>query len=290
VKHRKILLLDPDPSLAHLLASSLGCVVESCRIPEQFPEKLRQSPDLVVGETQFLETGDTLELLAVARREGIPAFVWTSGDIDPVLEDCRNKQLSMLLTKTSPLMVDELDLAIRMRLLGYRPGIAKYLGSGKSSLGHEQVSALNQVGRLCRHVQSALDGPLSASRRLRLVLDELLSNALHHSATAQAFLEWGRDGQKHVFAVRDEAGTLDAREAMRLLERHLRGEGLMDPRGRGLHLSRIHADRLYATVVPGRVSEIVAVFWNCPGAYQGTKPVWFMETGMASEASVSKED
>lgn len=283
MKHRKILLLDPDPSLSHLLASRCGCTIEECRQPQQLPERLLAPPDLVVGETEFLEAGDTLEMLAEVRRHGVPAFLWTSHEVDGLLTRCRTGNLPMLLTKTSPLLLDEIALAIRLQLEGYVPGIGKYLGGGACGLGREDVSTLNQVGKLCRHVQSTLEGPLSSSRRLRLVLDELISNALHHSSSCAAHLEWGMDHQKHVFVIKDASGSLDALEAMRLLDRHLRGEGLMDPRGRGLHLSRIHADRLYATVVPGKVSEIVAVFWNTPGAFQGAKPIWFLETYAARE-------
>ncbi|MBK9579999.1 MAG: hypothetical protein IPK50_17505 [Fibrobacterota bacterium] len=289
MKHRKILLLDPDPALPHLLASSFECTVNACRLPEELPGKLLDAPDLVIGETEFLEAGDTLASLSEIRKQGIPAFIWTSHEVDPYLTECRAGNLSMLLTKTSPLLLDEIGLAIQLRLRGYVPGISKYLGGGSTCLGHEELTALNQVGKLCRHVQSGLEGPLATSRRLRLVLDELISNALHHSSRSVARLEWGMDHQKHIFVVKDESGSLDALEAMRLLDRHLRGEGLMDPRGRGLHLSRIHADRLYATVVPGKVSEIVAVFWNTPGAFQGAKPVWFLETGMGQESNLARE-
>jgi len=166
---------------------------------------------------------------------------------------------------------------------GWSPGLGKYLGPGARVLGQESAGAIGQVAPLCRHVQQGLDGILRNGRRLRLVLDELLSNAIHHSPAGGAVLEWGQDAVRHVFVVRDEAGTLSPPEVLRLLDRHLRAEGLLDPRGRGIHLSRIYADRLYATVVPGRATEIAAVFWNTPGTHEGFKPVWLLETKLAGK-------
>jgi anti-sigma regulatory factor (Ser/Thr protein kinase) len=189
--------------------------------------------------------------------------------------------LGLLLTKTDPVLLEEISLAVSLTEDGWSPGVAKYLGATPEVFGHETAASLEQVAGLCRHVQGGLDGSLRGWRRLRLVLDELLSNAIHHSPAGAAQLEWGRDATRHVFVVRDEAGTFSPAEALRLLDRHLRGEGLLDPRGRGLHLSRIYADRLYATTVPGKVTEIAAVFWNTPGIHEGFKPVWMMETKLS---------
>lgn len=278
-----ILLLDREPELASVLATCLERPVKLCSSPEAFLESLAGNVALAIAEPTFRDPSDGLECLALARKRGIHTIVWSGKEVDSCLAQCRASGLSMLLAKTAPLLVEEVSLALSFMERGIQPGLGKYLEPHHKILGRDEVSNLHQVGKVCRHVQSELDGPLSTSRKLRLVLDELLSNALHHSARDLAHLEWGADAHKHVFLVRDDAGSLQPDEALRLLDRHLRGEGLMDPRGRGLHLSRIHADRIYATVVPSRMTELAAIFWHSPGFYQGPKPVWFLETHLSKE-------
>lgn len=278
-----ILLLDPDPRLPPLLGAGLSRPVQGCRTVEEFEERAREGVAFALGEVEIRGGLDGIRALGRLRRDGVPVALWTSTAVDGLLPPAREEGIGLLLTKTQPLLLEELSMAVALSETGWSPGLGKYLGTGACVLGQESAGSLAQVASLCRHVQDGLDGILRTGRRLRLVLDELLSNAIHHSPGAGAVLEWGKDSVRHVFVVRDEAGTLSPPEVLRLLDRHLRAEGLLDPRGRGIHLSRIYADRLYATVVPGRVTEFAAVFWNTPGTYEGFKPVWLLETKFAGK-------
>ncbi|HXP90465.1 MAG TPA: hypothetical protein VN931_06010 [Fibrobacteria bacterium] len=279
-----ILLLDPDQRLSPLLGASLSRPVVGCRTVDELVDKARSGAAFALGEVEIAGGLDGLRALGRLRREGIPVALWTSTAVDGLLPPALEEGLGLLLTKTQPLLLEEIALAVHLSERGWTPGIGKFLGKGAVVMGRESANSLTQVSALCRQVQSGLDGVLRLGRRLRLVLDELLSNAIHHSPGGCAALEWGRDAVRHVFVVRDEAGTLSPPEVLRLLDRHLRAEGLLDPRGRGLHLSRIYADRLYATVVPGRATEVAAVFWNSPGAHEGFKPVWLLESRFAGRS------
>lgn len=274
----RILLLDPDPRLSLLLGAALSRPVLACRTADELIENARDGAAFALGEVEIAGGLDGLRALGRLRKQGIPVALWTSTAVDGLLPPAQEEGLGLLLTKTQPLLLEEIALAVDLSERGWTPGIGKYLGNGAEVMGRSSASSLNEVSAICRQVQSGLDGVLRLGRRLRLVLDELLSNAIHHSPAGCAMLEWGRDSVRHVFVVRDEAGTLSPPEVLRLLDRHLRAEGLLDPRGRGLHLSRIYADRLYATVVPGKGTEIAAVFWNTPGAHEGFKPVWLLES------------
>jgi len=277
-----ILLLDPDPRPAPLLANRLGVKVVSCRtVREAFAALETETVGMVVGESALETDFDGLEALSAIQSTGIPVVVWTARSVDELVAPARALGLGVVTAKTTPLLLDELSLAWKLCTVGWSPGLEKFLGTGAQVLGEEAASELVQVSSLCRKVQASLETPLSSSRRLRLVLDELLSNAIHHSPHAAATIRWGRDATKHVFSVQDPSGILEPDETMRLLDRHIRGEGLLDSRGRGLHLSRIYADRLYVNVVPSVATEVVAVFWNQIGAFQGFKPVWMLRTGLA---------
>ena len=275
-----VLLLDPDPHLAPWLGSALEREVVGCRSARELLERADQGAAFVLGEVELASRLDGLRALGALRRRGVPAALWTGMSVDGLLPPALQEGLQLLLTKTRPCLLQEIDLAIRTVEVGWTPGIGKFLGSGAEILGCDSAVDIGQVSGLCRRVQAGLEGVHRQGRRLRLVLDELLSNAVHHGG-GDAFLEWGRDDFRHVFVVRDGRGSLAPADAMRLMDRHLRAEGLTDPRGRGLHLSRIYADRLYATVVPGVTTEVAAVFWNAPGSFEGFKPVWLLEARAA---------
>lgn len=266
-----------------LLSAGLGRRVVGCRRVEEFDERTEDGAVFALGEVEINGNLDGLRALGRAKRRGIPSALWTAMSVDGLLPPSREEDLGRLLTKTEPVLFEEIALAVSMAEDGWSSGVSKYLGAHPQILGKESVSSLDQISPLCRLVQGGLDGDLRGWRRLRLVLDELLSNAIHHSPAGAAHLEWGCDSMRHVFVVRDGAGTFSPAEALRLLDRHLRGEGLLDPRGRGLHLSRIYADRLYATVVPGEATEVAAVFWNTPGIHEGFKPVWMLEARPAGK-------
>ncbi|HQF54448.1 MAG TPA: ATP-binding protein [Fibrobacteria bacterium] len=280
-----ILLLDTDPRPVPLLAHRLGAKVVACRTVEDALSRARDGDiSMAIGEAAFAGDFDGLDALGELQARGIPSILWTSRNIDELVGPARQAGIGVLSAKTTPLLLDELALAWTLHTKGWEPGLSKFLGPASESLGTEGAVALDQISQLCRRIQSGLEGVLGSSRRLRLVLDEMLSNAIHHSPLGTATVSWGRDATKHVFSVRDQSGALHPGETLRLLDRHIRGEGLLDSRGRGLHLSRIYADRLYVNVVPGRITEVAAVFWNQSGAHQGFKPVWMLRTNLAREA------
>jgi anti-sigma regulatory factor (Ser/Thr protein kinase) len=280
-----LLLLDPDPRPGPILANRLDVKVVSCRTVEEAFAALKSGGiDMVVGEAALTRDFDGLEALSAIQAQGVPVVVWTSRSVDELVGPSRALGLGVVTAKTAPLLLDELALLWKLRSEGWTAGLSKFLSTGIQLLGEENIDALIHVSSLCRKVQASLETPLATSRRLRLVLDELLSNAIHHSPQGAATIRWGRDQTKHVFSVLDPSGVLEPDETMRLLERHIRGEGLLDSRGRGLHLSRIYADRLYVNVVPAVATEVAAVFWNQTGAFQGFKPVWMLRTGPAMES------
>ena len=225
-----ILLLDPDPRLPPLLGAGLSRPVHGCRSVEELLERARHGAAFALGEVEIGGGLDGIRALGQLRRQGIPVALWTSTAVDGLLPPASVEGIGLLLTKTQPFLLEELSMAVSLSQRGWSPGLGKYLGPNARILGQESVGAIGQVASLCRHVQEGLEGILRTGRRLRLVLDELLSNAIHHSPAGGAVLEWGKDSVRHVFVVRDEAGTLSPPEVLRLMDRHLRAEGLLDPR------------------------------------------------------------
>lgn len=275
-----LLLLEPDPRLPKAMSVRLGDQGRVLGATEiALAEKLASEGalDAVFGEASYLAD------IARFRSQGVPCGIWTSRSVDELVEPARDAGISLIASKTHPIYLEEILMAAEAWNDGFRPGLAKYLQSTASATGSLEVATAADVAGVCRQVLASLPGAIGASRRLRLVLDELLTNSLHHGGGVPARLEWGGDGIRFAFVVRDSAGRLVPDEAMRVLDRHLHGEGLQDARGRGLHLSRIYADRLYVSVVPGVLTESAAIFWNRPGSYQGYKPIWILSTDRVKE-------
>ncbi len=275
-----LLLLEPDLRLARALATSIGDrgqVFDLSRWDEALALAAEGRLHAVFGEAAYLPE------MAQLRAQGVPCALWTARSVDDLVLAARSASVSVLVSKTHPVLLEELLLAAECWMHGFRPGVGKYLAPGWTTLGELSVSDAQEVGDACRSILGTLGSEMRGNRRLRLVLDELMTNSLHHGSGVPAKVEWAGDGVRHAFVVRDAAGKLEPDEALRLLDRHLHGEGLQDPRGRGLHLSRIYADRLYVSVVPGRMTESAAIFWNRPGTFQGFKPIWVLSTDRTKE-------
>lgn len=272
-----LLLLEPDLRLPRALAARMGEKVGRVLDITQI-EQARTLAGQGLLHAVFGEA-DQLPLLGEFRQMGVPCAVWTSRSVDDLVFPARKSNVTVLVSKTHPVQLDELLFAAEQWVTGIQPGVAKLLrSSDRSSIENLVVSHPDEVGGACRQILATLPATLGSSRRLRLVLDELMTNSLHHGGGVPAQVDWGNDATRFVFSVRDSAGKLDPDEGLRLLDRHLHGEGIQDPRGRGLHLSRIYADRLYVSVVPGQMTESIAVFWRHPGAFQGFKPIWILSS------------
>jgi anti-sigma regulatory factor (Ser/Thr protein kinase) len=275
-----LLLLEPDPRLPKAMSVRLGDqgrVLDATGMDAALELAGAGRLDAAFGEASRI--GDLARLVSL----GVPCGLWTSRSVDELVEPARNAGISLIASKTHPIFLEEILMAAGSWSDGFRPGLAKYLQPGVPAIGSVEVSSATDVAGVCRQVLATLPGAIGSSRRLRLVLDELLTNSLHHGGGVPARLEWGCDDIRCAFVVRDAAGRLVPDEAMRVLDRHLHGEGLQDARGRGLHLCRIYADRLYVSVVPGKLTESAAIFWNRPGAFQGYKPIWILSTDRIKE-------
>ena len=60
------------------------------------------------------------------------------------------------------------------------------------------------------------------------------------------------------------------------MERQISGAGLLDESGRGIHMSRLFADRMVINIDPGRKTEVILMNYLSP-AYRGFKPLYINE-------------
>ena len=126
---------------------------------------------------------------------------------------------------------------------------------------------------------------------VRLILEELLNNALYHAfqdvagnekyriqdfeAIAddeEVRLTVGMDSRTIGISVADNQGRLTRDTTLGKLERHLTIQGLLDENGRGLYLTYSLAGRLIVNLQPGESSELVALFPHSPDSWPELSP------------------
>jgi hypothetical protein len=87
---------------------------------------------------------------------------------------------------------------------------------------------------------------------------------------------WGFDSEKYGISIVDNQGRLTKETVLYKIDRHVRGEGMLDDSGRGLHMSRLFADRMFINIMPGKKTEVIIMNYF-PAKYQGHKPLYINE-------------
>jgi hypothetical protein len=127
---------------------------------------------------------------------------------------------------------------------------------------------------------------------LRLILEEVLNNAIYHAFMDEhgrekyqlgSFQQIGEgesinvtagcDGRTFGVAIRDNQGKLRRDTVLHKLERHLSIQGLLDENGRGLYLTYSLAGRVIFNLRRNQMTEIVVLFPAAPGAWPECSPI-----------------
>jgi len=84
------------------------------------------------------------------------------------------------------------------------------------------------------------------------------------------------DAEKYGVSITDRQGTLSKKTVLYKINRHVRGEGVLDDSGRGIFMSRIFADRLVINIDPGKMTEVIILNYK-ENIYKGFKPIYINE-------------
>ncbi|MDD5675534.1 MAG: ATP-binding protein, partial [Chitinivibrionales bacterium] len=157
------------------------------------------------------------------------------------------------------------------------------------------VKSTSQIGA----VQDAIIKKIAEFHKpdlfVRILLEELITNAVYHapvdgngqekySKLSAVTLEereavkitLGNDAEKYGVAVLDTSGKLTKEQVLFWLDRHIHGEGIMDEHGRGLHMSRMYADRLIINIKKDAATEVIVLNY-LDEKYKGYKPLYINE-------------
>jgi len=303
-KPYRILVADDEPALLSSIEDILtdsGYQVLTARDGLEALQVLETQPIDVILSDISMPRMDGLELLRIARERwpAIPRILLTGNMLDDYIGRFLCEKVSCVLVKNVPFPVKEILNSLDALLHRDMSWIDQTFRSA-SERGIKRLLQPEDIGIALDEVAERL--PAHRKKPLRLVLQELLTNAMFYGARnengaqkenwehhfvlpeEQAIeLEWIEDSEKVGICVRDKGGKLDGDTILHWLERQTRKDelgipiGALDIHGRGLFFSRIFSDRLIVNIRKGLQTEVLSVNWKETPPV-GQKPLLIFQT------------
>ena len=171
----------------------------------------------------------------------------------------------------------------------------RYLLPGATHLAHYRITSSEEGRTVREEIVAQIEARFGKSGDMRLVLDEIITNAVYHASPSvdgrekypafssvmllpdeYVYVRCGFDAEKYGVLVTDIKGRLKKETVLCKIERQITGEGLLDDSGRGIHMSRLFADRMIMNIDPGKKTEVVLLnYFAAP--YRGHKPLYINE-------------
>jgi DNA-binding NarL/FixJ family response regulator len=219
----------------------------------------------------------------------------TAYDVDDYVRMAKENGITNIIAKTVPFNFAELGSIVRGLITGDIFGLERHMKPGYKILKEYEIRGSADAKSVREDALKTLQAEVGSTGELRLVLDEVVTNALYHSVRdesgAEKYREFAQvellphenftltcaiDDEKYAVFISDKQGTLTKDIVLYKIDRHIRGEGVLDDSGRGLFMSRIFADRFIVNIDPGKKTEIVIINYRTP-VYHGFKPLYINE-------------
>ena len=294
-----VLLVDDDPIIRGMLQIELEerYVTYTAESAERALEVAgNHSIDLIISDINMPGTSG-YELLAQVRLKNprTKTALITGYDVDNYIRLAKQHNISNIIPKSTPFNFDEFNAVVQNLVTEQIFGLSRYMLPdmvlvqtfkvlGSADIRPVQDSILREISRF--HVPDV---------QVRVLLEELITNAIYHApvdkdgnkkyeklspvvleAAERVEISVAHDNEKYGVAVLDSSGKLTKDRVLYAIDRHICGEGLLDENGRGLHISRIYADRLIVNIDRNKKTEVI--FMNYfDEKYKSSKPLYINE-------------
>jgi len=220
----------------------------------------------------------------------------TSADIDGYVGFARESPVCSVIPKAIPFSFAEVEKIMTTLLTGEVFGLKSYLNSKDGAvIGTYCVKSSGEAHLIRDKIAAEIGERFFGPEDAKLVLDEILTNAVYHSPLREdgsekyamfseavlepseyIYVEFGCDSEMYGVSVLDNRGVLTRDTVLGKMERQIKGIGHADDSGRGLHMCRLFADRLIVNIERGKRTEVIMLnFLN--GKYTGYKPLYINE-------------
>jgi len=225
----------------------------------------------------------------------IKVVLITAYDVDDYIRMAKEHGICNIISKTVPFNFKEMDAVVDGLLSGDIFGLERYMAKNFQKLKEYSIKSSADAKEVREDILKLFLGHVENTGELRLVLDEIVTNALYHSPKdgegREKYKEFSNiqlaenefititcaiDDEKYGVSIADNQGTLSKNTVLYKIDRHIRGEGVLDDSGRGIFMSRIFADRLLVNIDPGKRTEMIILNYRKP-LYHGFKPLYINE-------------
>ena len=301
----KILVVDDEPEIRQMIVDFLrdveGYTVSDAESGQEALEVLAKEPfDLVLSDINMpgMKGFDLLKLVR-ERYPQIKRVLITAYNVEDYLELALKYDIGNIFVKTAPFNFTELSIIIKNLITNTIFGLDQYFepSAKKNEFLIKTARHLDSHAR----VITELIGDYKRSKRLEVVIVELLTNAIFYgikSESPERKDEWDvncelpeekaiavtviRDEEKYGLSVCDKGGRLKKSDVLYWMNRQIERDtsglpvGLFDAHGRGLFIARRYIDRLIVNVHNGVKTEIVIInYFN--KTFYGFKPLYINE-------------
>ncbi len=296
----KILVVDDEPGIRSMLQDFLESdydVITSANAEEALEEVKSNNFDLVISDINM--PGMKGYLLLEKVRQISPdtkTILITAYNVDEYIRLARTHGICNIVSKTAPFNFDELDSVVKGLITKEIFGIEKHFDEHYLKLGSFTIKSSSEAKDVRSKILNLLPEIPKDTNEIKLILDEIITNALYHSpqlpSGEKKYEEYrkielepeeyikvniGQDEEKVVISILDQQGNLDKDRVMYLIDRHINSEGIFDESGRGIYMSRLFSDRIIINIDPGNKTEFVIIFFLKDDVYKGYKPLYIRQ-------------
>lgn len=296
----KILVVDDESAIRAMLAEALALFdyeVETAANGVQALEKLKEGPfDMVLSDINMPRMGGFELLGRVADlHPRVKRVLMTASNLDEYMRMVLEHNVGNVIAKTVPLNFREMKEVLGGLLEEKVFGIERHM-AGPSRILTWDLTEPDQIDLISAEI-AGFHPPGPANHRFRVVLVELMTNALFYGARNERGdrkEDWvkdfrlagseavkvtlGLDGEKIGVSVLDGGGKLDKHTVLYWLDRQTTPDesglpkGVFDYHGRGFFITRKYVDRLVINIEKAKRCEC-CIFNFFENRYNGYKPL-----------------
>jgi CheY-like chemotaxis protein len=295
----KILIVDDEKAIRTMLLDYLENrfqVVTAEHAEAALKMLERERFDLVISDINMPGmSGPQLLKEIRAKYQGVKTALITAYNIDDYVRIAKENSITNIIPKTVPFNFNELDSIVDSLLTGNIFGLQRYLKEDCRVIGEYCVRSSKEARDIREHIIEVFLEKFGTAGDMKLILDEIITNAIYHApvdmegsekyhefaeVTLQpeeyVYVTSGYDSEKYGVSVLDLQGRLKKETVLYKIDRQITGEGLLDDSGRGIHMSRLFADRMVINIDPNKKTEVILMNYFSH-KYRGYKPLYINE-------------
>jgi len=298
-KTGRVLIVDDEAIIRGMLEIELEELYEvftAANAAQAFEVLKTEQIDLVISDINMPDTKG-YDLAAQVRRQypGTKVALITGYNVDDYVRMAKEHEISNIISKSTPFNFDEFNSVVYGLVTENIFGLEKYMLPDYSIV---KTFTLNSSAEIALIEKTIIDTITTFHRPqlfVQILLEEILTNAVYHAPVDASGkkkyakhssvtldrkeiiqVSLGKDSEKYGVSVMDPSGKLTKETVLYRLDRHIHGEGLLDENGRGLHMSRMYADRFIINIKRNVSTEVIFINYF-DEKYRGSKPLYINE-------------